>query len=230
MAVRIINCIKHFYDMKKLIPILFAALLFASCQKEPKMSELDNELVVYTSYDKTAEFGNYMYVYVPDSILLIAESTSEEPVYWTSANAAPIIQDFEDHLTARGYMLTDDKKEADLGLQISYFQNTSYFAGGNNNWWYNYPGYWNPGYWYPGGSDWNWYYPYYVPIYSYNVGALMSELIDLKNITPATEKIDVIWNAYMSGLVSGSDKFDLQLSLNAVNQAFVQSPYIKATK
>jgi hypothetical protein len=34
----------------------------------------------------------------------------------------------------------------------------------------------------------------------------------------------------MSGLISGSDKFDLQLSLNAVNQAFVQSPYIKANK
>ena len=215
--------------MRKLIPILFAVLLFSSCQKEPKMSDLDNDLVVYTSYDKTAEFGNYMTVYVPDSILLIPGSTSENPVYWTSSNAAPIVKDFEDHLTARGYMLTNDKEDADLGLQISYFENTSYFTGGiNNNWWYNYPGYWNPGYWYPGWSSWDWYYPYYLPVYSYNVGSLMAELVDIKNVMEDTQKIDIIWNAYMTGMLSNSDSFDLQLSLNAVNQAFIQSPYIKA--
>lgn len=215
--------------MRKLIPILFAALLFSSCQKEPKMSDLDNDLVVYTSYDKAAEFINYETVYVPDSILLISSSTSENLVYWKSPNAAPIIKDFIDHLTARGYTITNDKTDADLGMQISYFENTSYFTGGiGNDWWYNYPGYWNPGYWYPTWNDWDWYYPYHIPVYSYNVGSLMSELVDLKNVIESSQKVDIIWNAYMTGMLSNSDKFDLQLSLNAINQAFIQSPYIKA--
>jgi len=31
----------------------------------------------------------------------------------------------------------------------------------------------------------------------------------------------------MSGLLSGSDKFDTQLAVRAIEQAFVQSPYVK---
>lgn len=213
--------------MKKLIPILFAVLLFSSCQKEPNLSDLDNDFVVYTNYDKNAEFSNFQSVYVPDSILLIASSTSETPVYWKSENAEPIIQDFIEHLTARGYEITNNKEEADLGLQVSYVESISYFAGNTNPyWWWDYPGYWHPGYWYPGWYDWNWYYPYYQPIYSYSVGSLLSELVNLKAASETTKKIPVVWNAYMSGLLSDSSKFNLQLSLNAVNQAFDQSPYI----
>lgn len=211
--------------MKKLIPILFTVLLFASCQKEPSTSKLDNDFVVYTNYDKNAEFSNFESVYVPDSILLITNSSSKDPVYWKSDNAEKILSDFVDHLTARGYVITTDKDTADLGLQVSYMENVSYFAG-NNSYWWDYPGYWRPGYWYPGWHDFDWYYPYYQSYYSYNVGSLMSELIDLKDVSEETKKVPVIWNAYMSGLLYDSSKFNLQLSLDAVNQAFVQSPYI----
>ena len=88
------------------------------------------------------------------------------------------------------------------------------------------PGYWSPGYWGPGWG--NWYYPYPV-VYSYSVGSLLTELVDLD--TPAASKADaklpVLWTAYMSGLLSGSDKFDTQLAVRAIEQAFVQSPYVK---
>ncbi|MBP8767895.1 MAG: DUF4136 domain-containing protein, partial [Parabacteroides sp.] len=93
-------------------------------------------------------------------------------------------------------------------------------------WWWNYPGYWSPGYWGPGWG--NWYYPYPV-VYSYSVGSLLTELVDLD--APAASKADaklpVLWTAYMSGLLSGSDKFDTQLAVRAIEQAFVQSPYVK---
>lgn len=213
--------------MKKLIPILFAVLLFSSCQKEPNLSDLDNDFVVYTNYDKNAEFSNFLKVYVPDSILLIAGSTSENPVYWKSENAEPILADFVEHLTARGYEITDNKEDAELGLQVSYVENVSYFSGNTNPyWWWDYPGYWRPGYWSSGWYDWNWYYPYNQRVYSYSVGSLLSEIVNLKAASEETKKIPVIWNAYMSGLLSDSSKFNLQLSLNAVNQAFDQSPYI----
>ena len=83
-----------------------------------------------------------------------------------------------------------------------------------------------PGDWGPGWG--NWYYPYPV-VYSYSVGSLLTELVDLD--TPAASKADaklpVLWTAYMSGLLSGSDKFDTQLAVRAIEQAFVQSPYVK---
>ena len=69
----------------------------------------------------------------------------------------------------------------------------------------------------------------YPVVYSYSVGSLLTELVDLD--APAASKADaklpVLWTAYMSGLLSGSDKFDTQLAVRAIEQAFVQSPYVK---
>ena len=39
-------------------------------------------------------------------------------------------------------------------------------------------------------------------------------------------KLPVIWHAYASGLLYGNSHFNMQLTLNAVNQAFAQSPYL----
>ena len=54
-------------------------------------------------------------------------------------------------------------------------------------------------------------------------------MVDLKSPTPKTAdtKLPVVWTAYMAGLLSGSDKIDTQLSIRAIDQAFVQSPYIR---
>ena len=167
--------------------------------------------------------------YIPDSVLVIG--TSEKPQFWTANEADDIITTLVNNMESRGFKRTLDKDNADLGLQVSYVQSTQYFADYNDGynypyWWWNYPGYWSPGYWGPGWG--NWYYPYPV-VYSYSVGSLLTELVDLD--TPAASKADaklpVLWTAYMSGLLSGSDKFDTQLAVRAIEQAFVQSPYVK---
>ena len=44
--------------MKKLIPILFVVAVMTACQKEPSLSELDDDYVVFTDYDKSANFGD----------------------------------------------------------------------------------------------------------------------------------------------------------------------------
>ena len=53
-------------DMKKLIPILFVVAVLAACQKEPSLSKLDDDYVVFTDYDKSADFGEYLTYYMPD--------------------------------------------------------------------------------------------------------------------------------------------------------------------
>ena len=65
-------------DMKKLIPILFVVAVLAACQKEPSLSKLDDDYVVFTDYDKSADFGEYLTYYMPDSVLLITNNRSEE--------------------------------------------------------------------------------------------------------------------------------------------------------
>ncbi|MCP9610916.1 DUF4136 domain-containing protein [Coprobacter tertius] len=209
--------------MKRLIPFLFVALLFTSCEKEPDTGKLDDSFLVYTDYDKTENFGSFVKYYIPDSILLIGES--KEAKYWKDENALSIIDAFVDNMDARGYTRTDQKDEADLGLQLSYVEDTHYFTGYNDPyWWWDYPGYWYPWYW---GSWGGWYYPYRV-VYGYNVGSLLAEMVKLQIDEPdARKKLPIIWDAYMTGLLSGSNHVNTQLAIQAVNQAFVQSPYLK---
>lgn len=219
--------------MKKIFPFFLLVLLLASCQKDPDMSKLDNDFLVFTNQDKTAKFDSYSTFYVPDSVLIIGNS--EKPQYWTANEADDIITTFVNSMESRGYTRTMDKDMADLGLQVSYVESTNYVADYNNGydypyWWGNYPGYWRPNYWGPSwGNSWNdWYYPYPV-VYSYSVGSLLGELVDLQApaASASNSKLTVLWTAYMSGLLSGSSKFDTQLAIRAIEQAFVQSPYIK---
>jgi hypothetical protein len=111
-------------------------------------------------------------------------------------------------------------------------KNVNYFTNYHDNpyWWWGYPGYnWWYGYWGNWTGAWNgWYYPYPV-VYSYSVGSLLVELVNLKAPLPksADAKLPVLWTAYMTGLLSGSDKVNIELSTRAIEQAFVQSPYLK---
>lgn len=216
--------------MKKIFPLFLLVLLLASCQKDPDMSKLDNDFLVFTNYDKGAKFDSFSTFYIPDSVLIIGNN--EKPEYWTASESDDIVTALVNGMESRGYKRTMDKASADLGLQASYVQSTHYFTDYNNGnynnsyWWWNYPGYWRPGYWGPSWGDW--YYPYPV-VYSYNVGSLLTELVDLKGASSqaTNSKLPVIWTAYMSGLLSNSEKFDTQLAVRAVEQAFVQSPYVK---
>ena len=107
-------------DMKKLIPILFVVAVLAACQKEPSLSKLDDDYVVFTDYDKSADFGEYLTYYMPDSVLLI--TNNEKATYWTNEDADYILETFADNMAARGFTLVDSKEDADLGLQVSYIE------------------------------------------------------------------------------------------------------------
>ncbi len=112
--------------------------------------------------------------------------------------------------------------------KVSYVASTYYFHGYYNDgpWWGYYPGYWYPGYW---GGNWGggWYYPYPIT-YSYSTGSLLADMINLKNAPEGQkEKLTVVWNAYISGLLGGSGSLNVNRTTTAINQAFTQSPYLK---
>ena len=81
-----------------------------------------------------------------------------------------------------------------------------------------------PNYYYPSYYGYGSYYSYpYVNTYAYNTGALVIEIVDLKNIT-LDNKVKVIWSAYMGDVYSTVDLIDQ--SFRAIEQAFVQSNYL----
>ena len=207
--------------MKKLIYVLIAVFALTSCREDPDLGDLSSDFLVFTNYDGKADFNRFTRYYMPDSVMVIGDT--KDPEYWTGSKAADILKASEDNMQACGYVRTDDKSEADVGLQISYVQSVAYFVDYRNPYWWNeYPGYWLPGYW----GDWGyWYYPYPV-VYSYSVGSLLTEMVDLSTSPSADRKLTVVWNSFLSGLLSGSDAFNMELTVRAINQSFVQSPYL----
>ena len=208
--------------MKKLIPILIAVFAFVSCEKDPDMSKLDNDYLVFTSYDKAADFSSFKNYYLPDSVMVIGNK--EKPEYWKGEQAQPILDAYVENMTSRGYTRVDEKEDAQLGLQVSYIASTYYFTNYHTNpyWWWGYPGYWGSGYW--GNWGGGWYYPYAIN-YSYSTNSFISEIVNLNAPEGPKEKIPVLWTSYMTGLVYSSS-MNKALAVKGVNQAFAQSPYL----
>ena len=75
--------------MKKLIPILLAVFALASCEKDPDMGKLDDNYLVYTNYDKQANFKDFSTFYLADKILVISDS--KEPEYLEGEGAEQIL-------------------------------------------------------------------------------------------------------------------------------------------
>ena len=204
--------------MRKLTFIMFAAVcaVLASCQKDPDTDKLDNHYLVYTNYDSDTDFKSIESFYVIDSILIIGNS--EKPTYWNNSNSQKIVNAYNDKLEGCGYIMVPTADEADVILQLSYINNTYYFSSfGPGPWWSSYPAYWNWG-------GWGWYYPYTFN-YSYSTGSIIAELVNTNAPNPQNDKLTVIWNSYICGLLNGNN-LSLSRTMDAINQAFVQSPYL----
>ena len=210
--------------MKKLFVFILPVVLLVSCHKDPDLSELDSDFVVFTDYDKQADFASQTTYYIPDSVLVV--TGNEDPEYWTDSRADVILSAFSDNMTQRGYTKVTDRSTADIGLQVSFIKDAYYFYDYTDYpyWWWGYPGYWPPIYW---GDYWGgWYYPYPI-VYSYNVGSLLAEMINLKTPTPRNDgKIPVMWTVYSAGLLSDVSDINVELAKRSIYQAFEQSPYI----
>ena len=121
--------------MKKFIPLLLAvfAVTLASCEKDPDMDKLDNNYLVYTNYDKKADFKTFETYYLPDSILVIGDKENAE--YWKDENAQEILSAYVANMNSRGYIRVDDREEYNpqnemfrfLGTKRSFSQNETFF-------------------------------------------------------------------------------------------------------
>ena len=219
-------------------PILYLVVLAAfaglySCQKEPSTSSLHDEYLVYTACDQEADFTAIETFYLPDSILLIGAGETDAAgntvaKYWADEKALELIDVVADKLSERGYERVLDgalRTEADAGVQISYVEETTYFSGYNNPyWWSYYPYYWPLDYW---GSWWGGWYHTFSVYYGYTTGSLLTEMVDLTATEGRDAKLTVLWNSYVSGLLAPTVSIDLEEAEAGIIQAFEQSPYLK---
>ena len=216
------------FSMKKLLLILSLAIALVSCQKEPDWGKLSNDLLVYTHHDEAFDFTQFRTFYLPDSMLLL-DNTTEEPAYVSSddVRARTDLEALADEMHRCGYTRVFDRAQADLGLITTYIKRTSTYVGYDYPyWWYDFYYYWPFDYWDPYYYDWYPYYPYPVT-YSYSTGTLAVEMIALKEADATAKVLPFMWTACMAGIDS-SNQINFANAVAGVYQAFEQSPYIKA--
>jgi hypothetical protein len=207
--------------MKKCLYLLALMGLFTACQPEPDTKELIDQLAVATNYDPETSFSNYVTYAIPTDTIGLVSNTSNDTIIVAGESSfpRPVINKIKTNLNARGYVQVDKSENPDLGINVlvvndfNVFQQVVY---PNSN---GYPGNYYSGYY---GYSSYYYYPY-INTYAYNTGVLIIEIVDLKNKTP-DNKVKVAWDAYMGDVYSTLDL--IQQSVDAVDQAFVQSPYI----
>lgn len=204
--------------MKRLTAVLAGTLILWGCQSEPDDLKLVDELVVSTNYDTEAVFSTYSTYAIPtDTIGFISNTNPNDTILVsTAANdhyPRKVLGQVMQNMNDRFYSRVDRNENPDLGVNVYVVKDLNLFQQ------VVYPNYYYP-YYYGYGS----YYSYpYVSTYAYNTGALVVEIVDLKNVTP-DNKVKVIWNAYMGDVYSTIDL--AQQSVDAIDQAFIQSNYL----
>jgi hypothetical protein len=58
----------------------------------------------------------------------------------------------------------------------------------------------------------------------------MVDMVDLTTPKTGTEALEVVWSVYIGGPAGSSVASDVEVMKNAIDQAFVQSPYLKKTR
>ena len=53
------------------------------------------------------------------------------------------------------------------------------------------------------------------------------EMLDLQADQESGKKLPIVWDSFIGGLLTSSHKVNMQRTLDAVNQAFMQSPYLE---
>ena len=209
---------------------LFSALAIVavtSCHKEPSPQDSDNEYLVYTAPAKNVDFTQFMTFDIADSVLVIGQA--DKPYYSKSNNALALIQQYRINMEKRGFIYTPSNPSAQLGIQLTYVEKTERFVRYYSDpyWWLDYPGYWpsnNRGNWT------GWYYPYPLS-YTYTTHALITDIVDLTPVTSVDDSkpLTIVWSAYIGGPASSSVSFDVKRMQESIDQAFVQSPYLKGS-
>jgi hypothetical protein len=200
---------------------LFPCLIFlmGSCFDKPSSGDLVKDMVVQTNFDNTVDFKIFSTYAMPLDTVGLVSNTSDASAIINNYSKA-VVSAVKKNLDMQGYQRVELNENPDFGVNIfivndlSVFQSVVY-----PNYYYGYPGYGYGSYYGYGG-----YYNYpYVNTQVYNQAILVIEFADLKSIQNGNAR--VVWTANIGDLITSVDQ-NVKV-LEAINQAFVQSPYLR---
>lgn len=218
----IIDLFRRFAHMKGFVYFFstITAVVTWSCQTEPDSAKLIDDMVVSTNYDTEADFSAYTTYAIPTDTIGFLSNSVEDTIITSPDSSFPrhVLTAIRQNLDDRGYTRVNKNQDPDVGINVMVVNDFNVFQE------IVYPSYGYPGNYYSGYYGYGSYYYYpYINTYAYNTGVLIIEVVDLKNRTP-DNKVKVVWDAYMGDVYSTIDR--LAQSEDAIDQAFIQSPYL----
>ncbi len=202
--------------MKRVFVIL-SILSLLGCGTQPKLSELVNDMVVLTNFDDQVDYTQYASYTMPmDTIGLISNTTNAQAL--ANDYAKLITAGVKKNLDAFGYKQVDKKSNPDWGVNVFVVNDLSVFTST-----------YYPSYYYPSYYGYSGYYGYggygygYTQYNYFQQAVLVIEIVDLKN--PYTGNPPAVWVANIGDLLNSYDTS--QKTKEAIDQAFVQSPFLK---
>jgi hypothetical protein len=214
------------------LSLLISVPFLYSCKQGPTQEEIEKESdVVLTKYHTNFDFKSKKFYACNNQIYLLSNERPKDSLDPQSANT--LISVIRNQMNSRNYQEVYKlngvfgydsptgfvKQDPDLGFNVTLYKNTTkevdVYPGGGY-----YGGYWGWGYGY--------YYPSYPVAYTYEYteGLVVVDLFEFKVITNPNDTYTVHWDGIGRGIGIESKYSSLQRSENAINQMFIQSPYI----
>jgi hypothetical protein len=193
--------------------LIACVCVLASCYPHgPEFAE-DTD-VVLTNYNPAFNFASKGTFAIPNKIVKITGNaiTGDPPKYLPDVLAGPMLAKMEANLVAMGYSKVDISQNPSLILAPASLETTTVV------YWYNYWG------WYWGGYYPGWGYPYYPSYTTYSTGTLLMTLID-PTVTSGDGNPKSQWTAGLNGILTNT--YDINRINKLIDQAFLQSPYLK---
>lgn len=202
---------------KRLIRVftpVFASLLLWNCYPGGPYYYEDTD-ITFTSFEPDFDFQTRNTYSLPDKIVTDVEIKNGDTtfIFMKDVFAIPILQSIDRNMENFGWEKVDISNKPDVVLTPGAIKSTTVFYSYWYNWWW--------GGYYPG---WGWYYPPYYPVASFTTGSMIITMSD-PNIDSPVNLSKASWIMVANGILSGSG--NVNRITGAIDQSFIQSPYLK---
>lgn len=173
--------------------------------------EVDDEILNTT-------LDNLVALYGEGNVIIVSETATPSPTP-SNSNVTVLVPD------------SDPEPDADVVISPSIIlrRETVGYVYPGYPWWGG--GWWGGGWWGPGwGGCYYCGYPPTVSVQQYDVGTVVLDMIDLRQLVNgafAPNDIPISWVSVNRGLLSSNSDFNAERTVDGINQSFDQSPYLK---
>lgn len=199
--------------------VVTGALLLGGCYPGGPES-LDEIGLVVTSRNPDGDFSNLMTYAMEDTVVqLDTPDDSSEPL--DPQYNPTILASLQAEMEKAGFRRVDpDAERPDTWLAVGAVKSEVWFYYYNWGYW---GGYWGPGY-YP---------PYYGGVGNFDQGTVVWLLMDLRDLPdPIPEEPEPVlnWTGAINGALQEGSPSTIEAGIESgISQAFIQSPYVKAS-